>query len=111
MAGFQERAPRLNLSFPLEFHSEDGIFTGSCLNISESGLLAAFPLILELWSSGELHLHLGEDACTVPARVARIIDSDAGFTFLFRNQAERDAVQVILALAAARTHLVGPPPF
>ena len=111
MAGFQERAPRLNLSFPLEFHSDDGVIAGSCLNISESGLMAAFPQVLDLWSSGELHLHLGEDACTVPARVARIIDSDAGFTFLFRDQSQRDGVQAILALAAARTHLAGPPPF
>ena len=112
MSSFQNRAPRLNLSFPLEFQCEDGLVVkGHCLNLSESGLLAIFDQALDLWTTGDVVLQGGDGACEVPARVARAADSEVGLAFSFRTETQRQAVRSLLALAAEKTHLVGAPPF
>ncbi len=111
MAGFKDRAARLDLSFPLEFEADGETVRGHCLNISESGLLASFPVPPELWTQGELRLHFGESAYELKARVARLHDNQAGMSFTFRGEADRTAVRTMLAFAAANTHLVGLPPF
>ncbi len=87
MAALPYRAPRLDLSFPLEFRCGGATFmVGHCLNLSESGLLGVFDDELELWTKGELVLRFGTRACAVPARVARTEDREAGLAFSFRNE-------------------------
>ena len=108
---FRDRAARLDLSFPLEFHADGATLRGNCLNISQSGLLAAFRDPPELWTKGSLRLHFGNRNYELTARVARVQDREAGFTFSFRNDDDRQVVRAILVFAEANTHLVGLPPF
>ncbi len=105
------RAARLDLSFPLELLADGEELPGHCQNISESGLLASFARAPELWASGDLRLHFGADVFSLPARVARLDGNNVGFSFLFRDERDRDAVRRIVAFAAERTQLVGRPPF
>ena len=112
MVDLPYRAPRLDLSFPLEFRETGGSSVpGNCLNLSESGLLGVFREELDLWARGEVLLRFGQMACLVQARVARSSDREAGLAFSFRNDGERDGVRAILGEADKRTHLVGRPPF
>ena len=111
MPTFQDRAPRLNLSFPLQFRMGGSVISGHCLNLSESGLLGLFSEPLDLWTDGEVLLTYGGSTCQVRARVARSLESEAGLSFSFRTDAEREAVRAILKQAAATPHLVGRPPF
>lgn len=111
MSAFQERAPRLDFSFPLEFRSEGERFSGRCLNVSESGLLAIFDQLLDLWARGELSLNYGTGTCVVPARVARVGEREVGFAFAVQTLAQREAVRAMLEVAERETHLAGRPPF
>lgn len=111
MAPFQQRAPRLNLSFPVTFHTGGSALRGHCLNLSESGLLAVFAEPLELWTTGELELVFEEQRALQPARVARTQDRESGMAFVFSGEAQRAFVRAMLQFAAERTHLVGAPPF
>ncbi len=111
MVTYQHRAARLNLSFPLQFRSEDGAVPGHCLNLSESGLLGVFENPLDLWSRGEILLQFGNTAGWLLAKVARVADNEAGLAFAFRGEAERDLVRLLLLEAGKRSQLVGPPPF
>lgn len=109
---YAERADRLDLSFPVEFREEDGRTRGSCLNISASGLLARFQRPLELWTSGDLWCDTGATILELRVRIVRANDREIGMTFQFRNDLEREAVQSVVAFAAANTGLAGGrPPF
>lgn len=108
---FQLRSPRLNLSFPLEFLSEGAITRGHCLNVSESGLLGVFDVAPELWTTGDLLLHFGQSRQRIRARVARVNENEAGLSFLFAGEREREAVRALVDFAAQHTLLTGLPPF
>ena len=105
MPVYQPRAERLNLSFPVTFFSDDGTFPGSCLNVSVSGLFARFPRAPELWINGRVALQTGKGTVTLPARVARVLDTGVGLAFLFQTDAEREAVRDLVAFAASHTQL------
>ena len=104
---YQPRAERLNLSFPVTFFSDEGTLPGSCLNISLSGLSARFTRPPELWVTGRVTLQTGRSTLTLHARIARVLDREAGLAFLFKSDAEREAVREVVAFAAASTQLTG----
>ncbi len=106
------RAARVDLSLPLTFIAEGARQTGHCLNISGSGLLANFAHPPELWTVGELSITAAGINFIVPARVARVVGSEAGLAFAFANDAQREAAQQLVVLAAARTYASNAhPPF
>ena len=106
------RAPRIDLSFPLEFDVEGEVIAGHCLNISASGLLANFSGSVEVWTEGDLHLHFGDNSRHVSARVARVNGNEAGLAFSFKGDHDREAIGAMLAFTEGRTHIAdGPPPF
>ncbi len=111
MLTYPDRAPRLDLSFPLVFTAADGEVAGHCLNLSESGLLGIFDQPLELWTEGSLLLHFGDDQLVIGARIARMDGNEAGLSFQFRHPGEREAVHAAVAFASHGTHLIGKPPF
>ena len=84
---------------------------GNCLNLSESGLLAIFDTELDLWDQGLLVLEAGEFHHTQPSRVARVNERETGLSFMFRDEAQRNAIRDLLEIAAKTPHLVGAPPF
>ena len=108
---FQTRKDRLDLSFPVEFFVDGECVRGHCLNLSESGLLATFDPLLDLWTAEDIHLLTPEGTCTERARVARVQERAAKLSFCFRGEGERLRVREVLALASERTLLVGTPPF
>ncbi len=111
MLTYPSRAPRLDLSLPLQFTSREGVFAGHCLNVSASGLRAIFDRPLDLWTDGSLLLHYGDDQIVIEARVARVEENEAGLAFLLHDECEREAIRTMLAFAAAGLHLTSRPPF
>ena len=99
------RARRLDLSFPLRFEGDCADASGHCMNVSESGLLARFDRPMEVWDVGELSLHFGEKVLLVRAKVARVNENEAGLAFLLRGEADRLAVEEMVAFATAKTQL------
>ncbi len=111
MLTYPSRAPRLDLSLPLQFTSAEGVFGGHCLNVSASGLLAIFDQPPDLWTHGSLLLHYGDDQIVLEAHVARVEGNEAGLTFLPHGEHEREAIRTVLAFASAGLHLTSKPPF
>lgn len=107
MPVFQPRAERLNLSFPVTFSSDDDTVPGSCLNISLSGVSGRFVRPLDLWVTGRLSLKTGKGTVTLSARVARVIEREAGLAFILGTETEREAIRDLVAFAAANTQLTG----
>ena len=106
------RAKRFDLSFPLVFDERGTLSKGHCLNLSESGLLANFSPALDLWVMGNLLFEIAQNRVIVPARVARVDGREAGLSFSFINEAQREAVRDLVRFAEERTHLRGAaPPF
>lgn len=99
MAEFCERASRIQASFPITFISDGVETTGICLDISKSGLLGAFSQPLDLWIEGELSLDFGQGCIGIRVRVARVMDREAGLTFLFRNDADRYVIDTVVGFA------------
>lgn len=102
---YAPRADRLNLSFPLTFSSDGDTLLGSCLNISLSGLFARFIRPPELWITGRVALNTGKGSVSLEARVARVLDREAGFAFILHTDAERETVRDLVAFAASNTQL------
>lgn len=112
MTVFQPRAERLNLSFPVTFSSDDDTVTGSCLNLSLSGILGRFVRPLDLWVTGRISLRTGKGSVTLPARVARVMEREAGLAFILSTEAERQTVRDLVSFATTNTQLTGGrPPF
>ena len=113
MSTFVPRALRVDLSFPLTFLPEgERAVSGHCLNISASGLMANLDTPLELWTRGGLTLDAGIRLLSIQVRVARVQGREAGLAFSFHTDAERAAVDEIVAYATRNTALAGGrPPF
>jgi hypothetical protein len=109
MAPFQERARRLDMSFPVTFLVDGSPVKGHCQNVSASGLLGSFLEPPELWTRGDLQLHCGTEVYTLQARVARVEERQAAFSFTFRDDRDRAAIEAVLAFAVEKTALVGRP--
>ena len=107
MPVYQPRAERLNLSFPVTFFGDEGALPGSCLNISLSGLSARFTRPPELWVTGRISLQTGRSTLTLHARIARVFNREAGLAFLFKSDAEREALREVVAFASTETQLTG----
>lgn len=107
MDDHRERAPRIDVRFPIAFVTEGSEFTGTCLNISKSGLLGKFGNPLDLWTEGELALDFAEGFMGIKARVARAIDFEAALVFLFKNDADREFIEAAVELAQAEMRVGG----
>lgn len=110
MPVYAPRAERLNLSFPVTFFADGDTLLGSCLNISLSGLFAHFTRPPELWITGRIALNTGEGTVSLEARVARVLDREAGLAFILHTDAERAAVRDLVAFAASNTQLTSSRP-
>lgn len=95
------RSLRTDLNLPIRFFSEDGLITGQCLNVSESGLFAQFDRRVTVWMSGELTTSIGERHLNIKVRVARVMNGrEAGLTFLIDGEDDRLTVRSLLDFAA-----------
>lgn len=112
MSPFQQRARRVDMSFPVVFREAGAApVPGSCLNLSESGLLAVFDVALELWSHGVIEIVHGGETAAMEARVARVSECEAGLAFAIHGEREQGIVRGLLREAERGTQLVGRPPF
>ena len=96
---FVSRSPRFGLDLPIRFFSQDGLATGRCVDVSESGLLGAFDRPLGVWTSGELTASLGDESVSVKARVARVDGRNAGLSFQTENENDRLAILKLIDFA------------
>ena len=96
MSGYQDRALRVDVQFPLEFISDGERFCGTCQNLSESGLLGQFAVELEIWIDGEVDLHFGIDLLGVKVRVSRVVGLQAGLAFQYRDEHQRQQIRDLI---------------
>jgi hypothetical protein len=101
MSNYQDRAPRAHLNLPIQFISHYGLATGLCVNVSESGMLAAFDRRVDVWLEGDLSFLIEEQKFTIKARVVRIDGLEAGLWFRIENEADKATVRELLKLAEA----------
>jgi len=66
---------------PLVLHLPDGDRKGHSIDISESGLWAAFDQQLDIWLKGTLSAVFGEWQVDLGVRVVRIDGLEAGLVF------------------------------
>ena len=106
MAEYQERATRIPVHLPVEFYNENIEVTGSCLNISRSGLWGSFAQPLDLWTNGKLVLDFAHRFLDIRARVVRADGQNAGLIFIFETNTDRLALNraVWLAQYELRAH-------
>src|ERR1700678_1499816 len=95
------RSLRTDLNLPIRFFSEEGLITGQCLNVSESGLFAQFDRRVTVWMSGELTTSIGERHLNIKVRVARVMNGrEAGLSFLIEGEDDRSTVRHLMDFAA-----------
>ncbi|ADW69914.1 PilZ domain-containing protein [Granulicella tundricola] len=96
------RPARFDLNLALTFAGDEGVLEGHCVNVSASGMLAAFARPVELFTNGELSLLVGEFYVNVKARVARTQGFDAGLAFIIETENDRHAVRLLVEFATAQ---------
>lgn len=99
MNPFLPRFQRYGLDLPIQFVTPDETASGVCVDVSESGILGAFDLRLDVWTPGELTASLGEEYVTVRARVARVDGLQAGLSFQIQDEKDRLAVRTLIDFA------------
>jgi hypothetical protein len=100
MQNFQPRAPRFDLHLPIRFFSTDGLATGDCVNVSETGMRVTFERPIDFWLEGELDFRIEDQQFNIKARVVRADVRDAGLLFHINNDADRLTVAKLLELAS-----------
>jgi hypothetical protein len=100
MQNYQPRAPRFDLHLPIRFFSTDGLATGHCVNVSETGMRVTFERPIDFWLEGELDFRIEDRQFNIKARVVRADVRDAGLLFHINNDADRLTVAKLLELAS-----------
>ena len=98
----QIRPTRFSLDLPVSFLADGRTYDGQSVNVSESGLLATFDQLPEVWTDGQLFLEAGEHYLDISARVARVQGNDVAFTFSIATVSDRTAISVLLNSASDR---------
>jgi hypothetical protein len=95
------RPARTSLAVSVLFTADGVQVEGQSVNVSESGLLVNFTQPLDVWTSGELSLVVGEYVLSIHARVARVHDRSAGLSFLVDTDNDRLTIRIMVDYAAA----------
>jgi hypothetical protein len=99
MPSHQDRAPRFDLNLPIRFFSPDGMVSGRCVNVSESGIRITFDRPIDIWLEGDLSFLIGTQYVSIKARVVRVDGRDAGLWFHIHSEADKSVITQLLALA------------
>ena len=90
--GFIARASRLRLKTPVIFYFAGGKVRGNSVNISESGMLAEFDRVPEVWLTGRILAQIGEWRLSTNVSVIRV---DGRMTaFAFREMSDMDRTRI-----------------
>ena len=100
MKDHQPRSPRFDLHLPIRFFSTDGLATGHCVNVSETGMRVTFERPIDFWLEGELDFVLDDLRFNIKARVVRVDIREAGMLFHIDTDADKLTVEKLLELAA-----------
>jgi hypothetical protein len=90
---FISRDPRYRIKTPLVLHLPDGDRKGHSINMSESGVWAAFDQQLDVWLKGKLSAIFGKRQVDVDVRVARIDGFEAGLSFQGLSDKDRAIIK------------------
>lgn len=88
---------------PLCFEAEGTRIRGRCINVSQSGLLAIFDQVLDIWIAGELSFSLAEYQFNIKARVVRLEGQNTGLAFVNKSDADQRTVRMLMDLVSAPT--------
>ena len=98
---FLYRMPRFGIDFALAFEASGGVITGRCRNLSDTGLLAVFALPLGLGMSGTIRLMPADLEIELLGRVTHADGFEAGVSFDFRSDQERQLLRAMVKAAAS----------
>lgn len=90
------RATRFHLDVVVSFVEDDRTYTGQCINVSQSGLLARFDNAPEPWSEGKVELETKEHYLNIHARVARRQGNEVGFAFSLKTENDRAGISILI---------------
>jgi hypothetical protein len=90
------RDPRYEIEIPVVLHLPDSSVKGHSINISESGIFAAFHREIEPWVKGRLSAQFGDWHVDFAVRVARIQGQMAGLAFLNLSDEDRAIIRKFL---------------
>jgi len=88
MRNFEYRPPRLACNIAIDFIVDGHIHRGRCLNMSATGLSAAFHEEVQPGSCGTLILRHGAHSITLAATAIHLDTGDLGLSFCFQNDEE-----------------------
>lgn len=95
---YSYRVPRMSLEHPIEFCTRDGSIAGFTRDVSDTGLLVRLQRPVPAGSSGKVRWQFGGCLVEIEARVAYADFLDAGLSFHFATEGERQFVQNLVKL-------------
>ena len=97
---FSYRAARFSLQYPLEFWVDHSAIAGTAMQISDSGLLVRLSQPVRCGSSGKVRWQFGGCLIELDAYVASSAFLEAGLSFRFASDLERQFVQTMVKVLA-----------
>lgn len=98
----EPRLTRFHLDLAVSFVADGRTHGGQSLNVSESGLLARFDQLPEIWSEGQLLLEVGERYLSINARVARVHGNDVGLAFSVATENDQETIRILVESVSDR---------
>lgn len=95
---FAYRAPRLSLELPLEFVTASGALRGRSEDLSDTGLLVLLEEPVLTGTQGRVRLRIGALDLEFAAVVAHSELFQAGLSFCFASDRERDFMRTIVRM-------------
>jgi PilZ domain len=103
---FPPRAPRFDLRTPVVLLLPQGIVKGYSVNVSESGMLARFDRLVDIWAEGRLEAVIGDWDISINIRVARIEGRETGLRYNIANEGDRMTIQRLIEHASQGSILI-----
>ena len=97
---FSYRAARFSLQYPIELWVDHSAIAGTATQISDSGLLVRLSQPVPCGSSGKVRWHFGGCLIELDTYVASSNFLEAGLSFRFASDLERQFVQTMVKVLA-----------
>ena len=108
MRKFEYRSPRYNVDLAVRLIVGGANVIGQCREISRDGLSAQFPEQISAGALGTLIIHYRDLSVEVRVRVAHTGPHSEGLKFLFRAEADRKAIDQLIAAIAVTSPKLQP---
>jgi hypothetical protein len=106
MQKFDYRCPRFSVDLPARLTTQEGTLTGRCKDISHEGMRLELPEPPPSGARGTVMVSYQGRTLELGVRVAHA--GNGGLEFLYESDAERKAVEQLVAFAASSRSRIGP---